>query len=306
MNATWKSLAWSAAAWLLLITLATPLNFVTIFLMMTPFVVLYRMLSVKSFAVHVLAIGAAAFLLAGGNGPIVATLGFFFLVPSVAMGHIYKKGSSAKTAVLVGFVIVLAQLLLELALFSVMFDIDLKAELASMLSDNLKELERAGGGDLFKLGGAESLARDLSSEIMNLLPMILLLSSILFTIITHALSRVSLQASGIEAPALPKAMTWRVPRSFVLYYLIAFIAVHSISNDANGYWAIVAKNLEPILGCVFTLIAFGFLYFLADAKKWSKAVPFLLCVPVLFFPQAYLLIGLLDTAFPLRKVFVKQ
>ncbi|MFC5406687.1 DUF2232 domain-containing protein [Cohnella soli] len=306
MNVSWRSLAWSAAAWLLLVALATPLNFVTILLTMTPFVVLYRMLSVKSFAAHVVAIGAAAFLASGGIGPIVVTLGFFFLVPSIAMGHIYKKGSPAKTAVLVGFVIVLAQLLLELALFSVMFDIDLKTELASLLTDNLKELERAGGTELFKIGGAESIGRDMSEQVMNLLPMLLLFSSVMFTIVTHALSRQALKASGFETSALPKVKTWKVPRSFVLYYVIALIAVYSISNDAVGYWAIVARNLEPILGFVFTLIAFGFFFFLADAKKWSKIVALLLCVPVLFFPQAYLLIGLLDTAFPLRKAFNKQ
>ena len=50
--------------------------------------------------------------------------------------------------------------------------------------------------------------------------------------------------------------------------------------------------------------AIGFFFFLADVKRWNRAVPVLLSVPVLLFPPFYL-IGLLDVAFPLRRYFAK-
>ncbi|WP_158602343.1 DUF2232 domain-containing protein [Cohnella endophytica] len=301
MTINWRSISWSAAALLLLLTLATPLNFVTIFLVMTPFVVLYSLLNVKSFAIHAIGIGLVAFLLSGAYGSVVLTLGFFFLVPSIAIGHLYKRGKSAKTAIVVGFVIILAQLLLELALFSAMFDVNLKAELASMIQDSLKQLET---GDLVKAGWATDTAGEFSDAIMNLLPMLLLLSAFLFTIVTHGLSRLSLRTVGAEAPALPRAKTWRVSRSLVLYYLFAMIASMAMSDNADGYWSIAISNLVPILRFAFTFQAIGFFFFLADAKKWPKAIPMILCVPLLLFPPLYL-IGLIDAAFPLRKAFVK-
>jgi uncharacterized protein YybS (DUF2232 family) len=302
LNIGWKSLAWSAAAVLLLLTLSTFLNVVTTFLIMTPFIVLFNMLKPKIFALHVIPIGVIAYFLSGAYGPIVLTLAFFFLVPSVAMGHLYKKGSTARTAILVGFIIILVQLLLELVLFSVQFDIDLTAELSSQLTENLKQLESGG---FFPAGLASETAIAVSAAIVNLVPMLLLLSAFLITIVTHGLSRLALRTVDIQAPALPKAKTWRLPKSLVLYYLIALVASLFISYEDGGYWSVVVSNLVPILQFVFAVQAIGFFFFLADAKNWPRVVPILISIPVLLFSPFFCFIGLLDVAFPLRKYFVK-
>jgi uncharacterized protein YybS (DUF2232 family) len=300
-----KSLAWSAAALLLMLSLVTPLNFLTIFLIMTPFVVLYTMLKPKFFVLHLILIGVIAYFLSGVHGPIMLTLAFFFLVPSLAMGHAYKRGSTARLAIMVGFAFVLAQLLLELVLFSMLYHIDLKAEMISMLTTNLKQFET---GNAFPAGWSLDTANAFGDAIMTMLPMLLLLSSFFFTIVTHALSRLSLRTVGIQAPALPQAKTWRMPRSLVWYYVIAIIASFAMQNDNNSnssdYWSIVVLNLMPTLEFVFTVQTIGFFFFLADAKKWPKVVPLLLCIPLLLIPR-FFIIGLLDVAFPLRKYFVK-
>jgi uncharacterized protein YybS (DUF2232 family) len=300
LNIGWKSLAWSAAALLLLLTLSTFLNVVTGFLIMTPFIVLFTMLKPKIFALHVILIGVIAYFLSGAYGPIVLTLAFFFLVPSIAMGHLYKKGSPARTAILVGFIIILVQLLLELVLFAVQFNIDLTAELTSQLTESLKQLEAAG---FSPAGWTSETSIAFVASIVNMLPMLLLLMVFLFTIVTHGLSRLALRTVDIQASALPQAKTWRLPKSLVLYYLIAMVASFFISQD-GGYWYVVVSNLVPILHIVFAVQAIGFFFFLADAKKWSRVVPILLSIPVFLFPPFYL-IGLLDVAFPLRKYFVK-
>ncbi len=298
---SWKSLAWSAAAVVLLLTLATPLNVITVFLMMTPFVVLYTMSDLKSFVLHLLPIGIVVFLLSGALGPVLVTLAFFFLVPAIAMGHLYKRGSSARAAVTAGFVIILAQLLLELALFSVLFNIDMKAELTATLTANLKQFETA---NLFQAGWAAETASAFSDSLFSMLPMLLLASTFLFTIITHGLSRYALRSVPFDAPALPKAKTWRLPKSLVLYFVIAIIAVSVMSEESSGYWRIAISNLVPILELAFTIQAIGFVFFLTDLKKWPRAISLLLCLPVLFIPHMFI-IGLLDTAFPIRKYFEK-
>ncbi|MBO9598709.1 MAG: DUF2232 domain-containing protein, partial [Cohnella sp.] len=227
MKVSAKSLTWSAAAILILLSILTPLNVVSSLLMMTPFVVLYTMLKPGAFAAHVVPIAAIAFLLAGSYGPVVVTLGLFFLVPSVVMGHLYKKGKPAKTVVITGFVVILAELLLELAIFS--SQLDFKDEVKSLLTESLKQFETNG---MFTAGWAAKSAASLTDALITALPMMLLLTAFFFTTVTHGLSRKALRTVGVEAPALPKAKEWMMPRSLVLYYLIASIASFIMTEES--------------------------------------------------------------------------
>lgn len=301
MKISAKSLTWSVAALLLLLSVLTPFNVVSSFLLMTPFVVLYTMLRPGAFAAHIVPIAVIAFLLAGPYGPVVVTLGLFFLVPSVMMGHLYKKGTAAKTVVLAGFIVILAELLLELAIFSSQFNFS--NEINSLLIDSMKQLETNG---MFSQGWAAKNAASMTDAIITALPLLLLLSAFFFTIVTHGLSRKALRTVGVEAPALPKAKDWKMPRSLVLYYLLATIISFALTEDSGDYWNIAIANLIPILQFLFLIQAIGFVFFLADAKRWPRIAPFLLCIPLLLFVQPLFLIGMLDVAFSLRRYFVKE
>ena len=270
---------------------------------MTPFVVLYTMLRPGAFAAHVVPIAALAFVLSGSYGPIVLTLGLFFLIPAIVMGHLYKKGSPARTVLLVGFGVILAQLLVELGLFTWQFDIDFSAELKSIWADSLNQLETNG---MFEPGWANKTSQAFADAIVDALPMLLLLSAFLFAVTTHWLSRKALRTVGIEAPAMPQAKTWMMPRSLVLYYLVATIVSFALTEDSGEYWKIAIANLIPVLQFLFIIQAIGFMFFIVDAKRWPRFAAFALCVPLLLFSQPLFLLGLLDIAFPLRKYFVKD
>ncbi|WP_219643342.1 DUF2232 domain-containing protein [Cohnella sp. CFH 77786] len=304
MNNSWKSLVWSVMALAVLLSVPTPLNAITLFLLMTPLVVLFTMLKPLAFAGHAAAIGAAAFILSGSAGPLALTLLIFFLVPSIVMGYLYKKRRKARTVILSGFIVLLAQLLIELVLFSLQFRIDLAAELASLLKTSLMQFETGG---MFPAGWAADTATELGEAIVTMLPLLLILSSFLFTIVTHGLTRLALKRGGIEIPGLPQAKTWRLPRSLVWYYLIALVVSFAVPEKGTGYWTVVTANLVPLLQYAFTVQAIGFFFFLADAKKWSKGVPVLISVLLVLFTPIFpfYLIGLLDAAFPLRRYFVK-
>lgn len=301
LNIGWKSLVWSFIALLLLLSIPTPLNALTLFLLMTPFVILFTTLKPAVFAGHAAVIAAAAFLLSGAYGPLALTLMIFFLVPSIVMGFLYKKRRKAWSIVLAGFLVILAQLLLELVLFSLQFRIDLSAELASLIQSSLNQFETSG---MMPAGWAANTASDLGDAIVTMLPLLLLLSSFLFAIITHGLTRAAMSRAGVQLPALPQAKTWRLPRSLVWYYLIGLVISYAVPADGGGFWTVVSANLVPLLRFAFTVQAIGFFFFLADARKWSKVVPVLIAVPIVLFPPFYL-IGLLDVAFPLRRYFVK-
>ncbi|MFC4302046.1 DUF2232 domain-containing protein [Cohnella boryungensis] len=298
MNISWKSLAWSAAAVVLLLLLATPFSVFSLFLLMVPFIVLFTMLDIKSFVLHLVPVGIIAYLLTGVLGPMVAALGLIYLVPAIGMGHLYKKGSSARAALTAGFVILLAQMLLGLVFFSIMIDIDVKAELVAVVTQSLENAK------LVESGWVVEAFKNLIDAIVLYLPTVVLTMAFVIAATGHGLSRLALRTVDIEAPALPEAKTWRVPRSLLLYFFIAMLAVSAMSKDQGGYWWIAIYNLVPVLQIAFTIQAIGFLFFLADNKDWPKIAPLLLCIPLLMLPWTFL-IGLLDAAFPLRKYFVK-
>jgi len=115
-----------------------------------------------------------------------------------------------------------------------------------------------------------------------------------------------LRTVGFDAPSLPQAKTWRVPKSLIVYFIIALIVSFGLSEESGGYWWIAIRNLVPILEFVFLVQAIGFAFFLADAMKTPKILPVLACIPLLLiFPQLFMIVGLLDAAFPLRKYIVK-
>jgi uncharacterized protein YybS (DUF2232 family) len=268
---------------------------------MVPFIVLFTMLDIKSFVLHLVPVGIIAYLLSGVLGPMVAALGLIYLVPAIGMGHLYKKGSSARAALTAGFVILLAQMLLGLVFFSIMIDIDVKAELVAMFTQRLMSLENA---KLVESGWIVEAFKNTIDAIVLHLPTVVLTMAFVIAATGHGLSRLALRTVNIEAPALPQAKTWRVPRSLLLYFFIAMLATSAMSQDQGGYWWIAIFNLVPILQIAFTIQAIGFLFFLADTKDWPKIAPLLLCIPLLMLPWTFL-IGLLDAAFPLRKYFVK-
>lgn len=283
--------------------LAPPFNMVTSLLLMTPFVVLYTMMKPGAFAAHVVPVAIIAYLLAGSYGPVILALGVFFLVPSIVMGHLYKKGAPARKVVLTGFVVILAELLAELVLFTWQFDVNFSEELRTALYDNMKEFETSG---VFAAGWAAKAASAYTDAIMTAMPMLLLMSAFLLAVVTQGLSRKALRSVGVDAPAMPRAKTWMMPRSLVLYYLLATIVSYMMTDESSQYWNIAITNLIPILQFLFVLQAIGFVFFLADAKRWPKAAPVLLSIPIVLFMQPLYLIGLLDVAFSLRRYFVKE
>ncbi|MGG1314098.1 DUF2232 domain-containing protein [Cohnella laeviribosi] len=303
MNIGWKSVAWSAAALFLLLSIPTMLNIVTLFLLMTPMVVLYTMLKPLSFAAHMACVVAAAFLLSGSYAPVALTFGLFFLIPSIVMGHLYKKRTAPKKVILIGFVVLLAQLLLELIVLSMQFDLDLSSYLTQLLEETARALNASG--TLLPEDWASDTADQLSNAIVTMLPALLLLASFALASVTHILSRRALAISGIETPALPQMRTWMLPRSMVFYYLIALVLSFVIPADSNNFLSMVTANAVPVLRFAFTIQAIAFFFYLASVKGWHKAVPVLIAVPILLYPPFYL-IGLLDVAFPLRKNFTRM
>jgi uncharacterized protein YybS (DUF2232 family) len=297
----WKPLLLAAALWLALHGVASPWRTLALPLVLPPITALSALLSPAAFAPLLALAFAAAYYSPGGNGPFAFAVGLLLLGPAILMGRLYRRGSDAVTVVRTGFLAVLAVLLLAVALLTGVFRVDLAAELRTVMEPPLSRTAAANAG-LLPENWAEETALMLADSIVTLLPTLLLMTAFLLTVLNQYLSRRILNWAGIPVPGLPPLKTWRLPGYFVFLYLLALLA--SLLSTGDGFWGGAVANLVPMLRLAFTIQALGFLFFLADVKRWPRVVPVLVSAPFMLLPPFYL-VGLMDVAFPLRKYFAK-
>jgi len=295
-----KPLLWSGAAFLLLVLLAVPLlNLAALLFMMVPYVVLYTTLSRGSFLLHLLPVWLLAGLIAG---PAVLIIGLFFLVPAVVIGHLYKSGAPASKVIRTGTIVILALLMLELMLFQMVFDISLLNEMSHTIRATFDSMQEQ---NLMAPGWDSEFIDLLIQRVIHMIPLTFIVLAFVYTVFSHYVSRRAVIRGGLDVPAFPQAKDWRLPRIMVIYYLIAYVIDLFIKPGDDSFLAVALMNLVPLLGYVFAIQAIGFFFFIAHERKWNKAVPILIAIPVLLLPPLSL-IGVLDTAFPIRKSFTKQ
>lgn len=303
MKFRWTSVAWSIAYLLLLLSLSTPLLLITTLFMIIPAVVLFTTLNTKQFIIHVLPI----LLIVGLITPIYLVIAVYFMIPALVMGRFYKKRASAMYTLLAGTVTILGEFLLLLLLGTALFNFDL----SSYVNDVLQMVT----SPLSQLGTANPLISDLNftSEDVNkisimtiqMIPMTLIVSSFMIAVITHSIVRPILNSMEYAVPKLKPAREWRLPRSFIWYYLIGVIIQMLFSGSNSSYMTMISANLLPLLRIGFMIQAIGFFFFVAHERKWNKIIPILLAIPIILLPPLRI-IGIIDLVFPLRAFVTKS
>jgi Predicted membrane protein (DUF2232). len=296
-----RPVLWSVAAFLLLLLLAVPvLNVAALLLVMVPYVVLYATLSNRAFILHLLPVWVAAGAMMGLP---ILIMCLFFLVPAVVMGHMYRKQEPAGKVIRTVSVVFLAQLMLELVVFDAILDLSL----INAVGDSIRTTfnETVAQNPILAASWNAEMTELLIKTVLNMIPLTFIVLSVAVTVITHYVARRAVRQSGVEVPAFPQAKDWKLPRVLVIYYLIAYIADMMMLNAGDSFLKIALMNLVPLLSYVFAFQAVGFFFFIAHNRGWHRIVPLLIAVPVLLIPPLSL-IGVLDTAFPIRKSFTKQ
>jgi uncharacterized protein YybS (DUF2232 family) len=147
----------------------------------------------------------------------------------------------------------------------------------------------------------ESLIR----MMIHSIPQAIILISFVYAVISQYFARKVLAASNEDIPKMPQAKDWMLPRIMVFYYLIVYILNMFVSSDSSSFYSVALMNLVPLMRYAFTIQAIGFFFYIAHQRKWNKAVPVIIAIPLLLFPPLSL-IGVLDAAFPIRKSFSKS
>ncbi|PWW08814.1 uncharacterized protein YybS (DUF2232 family) [Paenibacillus cellulosilyticus] len=299
MNTGKHSLLWSAVLVLLMLSMAVPfLNVISIMLMMVPYVVLYASLSRRAFAAHVAVVWALSSLLLGWLAPL---LGLFFIVPAIIMGHLIVKQSPPGRVLVSGILSLLGIMLLELLLFNLIFDLSLIGEMGDQMREMTNSLQKEG---LLPAEWTADLTDSLVKMVTQSVPVVIMTISFVYAAVTQYISRAVLNRLDMRIPSMPKAHDWKLPRVMVFYYLVALVLSMIIVSD-DSFLSVALLNLVPLLRLAFTIQTIGFFYYIAQQRGWSKIVPLIIGVIVLMLPPLSL-IGLLDTAFPIRKAFEKR
>jgi uncharacterized protein YybS (DUF2232 family) len=224
----------------------------------------------------------------------------FFVVPAVVMGTLYLRKKTALAVITAGIMTVLAELVAGFAL-SALLGINMNAEMASMVQDAINNLPAVYQDML-----PANYAQDLSRLIIDMIPIYMIISAFYFVMIAHMLTRRVLRnRSNIALPKMKPMREWMLPRALVFYYLIALVLNMFIDTDQDTAMNMILVNLIPLLNIAFSVQAFCFLCFIVYQKGWNRGLLVLAAVAVLFLPPLSLL-GVFDTAFPIRQRFKNQ
>lgn len=303
MKQRWVTVVWSVIYLLLLLSLLTPFSIVTALLVIVPVAILFTALNTKSFILHLAPVWLAVALIS----PIYLILAAYFIIPGIVMGYWYRKRAPAMRVLKYGIASILIEMLLLLVVGTAFFQIDLSEYVDQIVQMTTSPLEQMGvdSGMTGQFVPTQEHIDTFKERTMMMVPFAMIISSILMTAVTHALTRPILSSMGYSVPALKKAREWMLPRSLIWYYLIVWIIGMFSRGTDSGTLKMIVVNAMPLLQFCFMIQALGFFFFLTHEKKWHPIVPYLVAVPILFFPPM-LIIGLLDLAFPLRQSISKK
>lgn len=296
-----KPILWSLIALVLPLFMVIPgLNIAALLLMLVPYTVLYALLNRNSSIVHTIAVLIIGSLVIGP----VPYLSFSILaiIPSIVLASYYKKGLASISIVprMIGLVIVM--FMVGLLFMESILGISFISDISKYMTTLLNEITAQG---LTPIEWSTEMTESFVTVMTSMIPLVFFVLALLVVVCSHTIARRLVHAEGLHVAAYPKAKDWRLPRGLVFLYFVAYLLELTIDPTDGSFMTLAIMNLVPALSIIFAIQAVGFFFYIADNRGWAKVIPFLIAFPVLLLPPASI-IGILDVAFPLRKMFSKQ
>ncbi|MCM3635596.1 DUF2232 domain-containing protein [Paenibacillus camelliae] len=296
-----KPILWSLIALVLPLLMVIPgLNIAALLLMLVPYTVLYTLLNRNSSIVHTLAVLVIGSLILD---PILyLSFSCMAIIPSIVLANYYKKGLASSSIVpkMIGLVVVM--FMLGLLMLENILNISIISDMSNYMTTMLNDVAAQG---MSPIAWSSEMTDSFVTIMTSMIPLVFFIMALLVVACSHTIARRVVHAEGLQVTAYPKAKDWRLPRFLVFVYFIAYLLELTIDPTDGSFMTLAIMNLVPALSIIFAIQAVGFFYYIADNRGWAKVIPFLIAFPVLLLPPASI-IGLLDVAFPLRKMFSKQ
>jgi len=282
---------------------------VTAFLWPLPIVVLVMRHGMSAGVWGMVAVGV---LLAFWAGPLNALLTLIGLAGvGLWFGFCFRRNLSPLLAVGLGTAIAALSVALR---FLVMMQIggvpmaELISQMGTMLDSLLDAYQKSGMLD--KMLGGLTLTQ-YKAQMLKLMEMILpaafAASAMLMAFVAYLLAGVVLRRLGYQPRRLPAFSTWRLPWPYLWGLIIAIACIIAARYTDNEIFTKVAVNIIYIYAPILTLCGLSVVVFWWHSVGKSP-IRFLPLLALLLFPQyavySLLMLGLWDSVFPLRKLFV--
>lgn len=286
---------WAGIHILLLLSLLVPMvGFFSIHFLMVPLLIMFVISDLRQFVMVL--IGMLIIMLVLPVSSLFLALTAFYLPAALAMGWQYRRGASVSSAVLAGIVAFIAVILLLLVIVYAA-GIDVAGAFNNVIQSD------PGVTAMLNSVLASEAQMDQALRLMtSMIPTVIIIFSLYNTVLGHWLGRKVLQAIWRPVEKLRPMKEWRLPRSLVICYLIVLVLSMFSGMRLDSTLGVILLNAAPLLMYAFALQGVGFLFFLASAKGWNRALPIAALVLLIFSPIAQLLawLGVIDVASSLR------
>ncbi|MVP00742.1 DUF2232 domain-containing protein [Paenibacillus lutrae] len=301
----WQFIGWSLLYVLFLLSFMTPYLLFTFSFIMIPVLILFVKLDAKRFTAFYVGCLLIVNLLLGWTGFVVLAISLFLLPPVIVIGTLYKRKAPARTVLTYGTLTFLAQLLLTLVI-GFIFKLNFIAKFKSLMLESMNNMQSTLKDVMPNVSDPEILG----DFLVQVIPLYMIVFSLFFVGITHIVGRWILNRTGENIPGMPPVREWRLSRSFVWLYLLAFIGGMLFQFSADSLMSTLLVNIMPLLMFAFAAQAISFLAFMAHHKGWGKLLPVAGTIALIVFMPLllvlYSLLGVFDVAFPLRERFFKS
>lgn len=234
-------------------------------------------------------------------------------IGGLCIGHaIYKKRSAYETwgYGILGFIF---GLLFTVAVAQLLFNVNFASEFESMAMEQMQTylsiVESIGmtGGETNV--DFETIFQEQIRLMINLIPAVLVFTAMFMAFVVQWVSYRIINRINKKAYQFPPFRTLKLPASVLWLYLI-IILISFIGLDSSGIFYIGVQNALIILEMLLVIQGFSFIFFFADHRKMSKAVPVISIVLTVLFPIFLLsfvrILGIIDIGLNLRERMKKN
>jgi len=255
----------------------------------------------------------------------------FFLITAGVQGMIMaymiaaRKSAIASVSVCAAAIVVSTMLLFVLTSPVMNFEDSVKKQL-ELISESFKKAGEANVESLKKSGAHEEQIKNMehfyaqAAEAVRgmyiYIPLFLLGSSIISSLINYLAATFALKRLGYEIEALPAFARWRMPWMAVWVFIAGLLllnisgtgegaAAADVKNTAAGYMNMLGLNINGAFLMLFFINGLSVTHFYMLHYKVNTAVRMFLYFLILFHPLFYmtvLFIGLADPWIDIRKI----
>lgn len=218
---------------------------------------------------------------------------------------IYDKRSAYETWArgTVGFIF---GLVIVFIMIEFVFQINIFAEVDQVIAETINMMQSMSNqiGLNNEIDEQMKLLEDQIHLIKDLIPASMAIISILMAFVAQWLSYKIMNRLEQRKLYFPKFTSFNLPISVVWVYFLFLILSFFIQDDGDSLY-IVVMNIVLLLMMLLAIQGFSFIFFYADYKKMSKAIPIIILVITLLIPGILLLIvrilGIVDLGYGLKR-----